>query len=364
MSDPTEFQNSRRYFCLGAAALATTYLSGCDGNEEVTMLQLGSSPVGQIPSLEGAKGWLNSPPVTTSDLAGKVVLISFWTYTCINWIRTLPYVRAWYEKYRDHGLVVIGVHTPEFDFEKDIENVRTAAKAMRVAYPIALDPDYLVWRAFSNRYWPAIYVYDAAGRIRHKKFGEGSYEDIERAIQGLLAEAGRTGVPRDLVSSSLGTGIELAAAWDTLHSGETYVGYVSATGFASPQRILADKPQEYTAPERLILNTWTPVGTWTIGPTSILLGSATGRLRFRFQARDLNLVLGPSETRSSVRFRVALDGGPPGPDRGVDCDDTGSGIVSQQRLYQLARQKEPTADRLFEIEFLDPGVEAYVFTFG
>jgi len=319
-----------------------------------------------MPSFDGATAWLNSPPLTAADLQGKVVLVDFWTYTCINWLRTLPYVRAWAEKYRDQGLVVIGVHTPEFPFEHDLENVRRAVKDMRVAYPVAVDNDYAVWEAFNNRYWPALYFADAQGRIRHHQFGEGDYEESERIIQQLLAEAGIGGVARDLVTidASNARGPEVAADWEHLASGETYVGYARAENFVPPGGAIPDERRIYTVPEHLSRNEWGLAGDWTIGQGAAVSGSAGGRIVYRFHARDLHLVMGPAARGTPVRFHVRIDGQAPGPAHGTDIDDQGNGTAAEQRLYQLIRQPGPIADRQFQIEFLDAGVEAFAFTFG
>jgi thiol-disulfide isomerase/thioredoxin len=318
---------------------------------------------GELPSLGGATGWLNSPPLTPAGLRGKVVLIDVWTYTCINWLRTLPYVRAWAEKYRNQGLVVIGVHSPEFPFEKNVDNVRRAAKDMRVDYPIAIDSDFAIWRALKNEYWPALYIVDAQGRVRHHQFGEGEYEQSERIIQQLLAEAGNTGIGRDLVSVDA-RGAEAAADWDSLKSPENYVGYGRTENFASPGGAVRDKPHVYAAPARLKLNEWALAGDWTAAKGLTVLNKPNGRIAYRFHARDLHLVMGPAAPGASVRFRVFIDGQPPGAAHGVDVDGQGNGTVTEQRLYQLIRQPSPIADRQFEIEFLDPGVEAFAFTFG
>jgi thiol-disulfide isomerase/thioredoxin len=318
---------------------------------------------GELPSLGGATEWLNSPPLTAASLRGKVVLIDIWTYTCINWLRTLPYVRAWAEKYRNQGLVVIGVHSPEFEFEKDIDNVRRAARDMRVDYPIAVDSDHAVWRALKNQYWPALYVVDAQGRIRFHQFGEGEYEQSERVIQQLLAEAGATGVGQDLVSV-VGRGAEAAADLGNLKSPENYVGYERTENFASRRGAELDKPHDYAAPAKLKLNQWALSGDWTVAKNLTALNKPNGRIAYRFHARDLHLVMGPATRGASVRFRVLIDGQPPGAAHGIDVDDQGNGMVNEQRLYQLIRQPKPIADRQFEIEFLDPGVEAFAFTFG
>jgi thiol-disulfide isomerase/thioredoxin len=318
---------------------------------------------GELPSLGGATGWLNSPPLTAAGLRGKVVLIDIWTYTCINWLRTLPYVRAWAEKYKSQGLVVIGVHSPEFAFEKDIDNVRRAAKEMRLDYPIAVDSDHVIWRALKNEYWPALYLVDAQGRIRHHQFGEGGYDQSERIIQQLLSEAGASGIGRDLVSVD-GRDAEAAADWGSLKSPENYVGYERTENFASRAGAVLDKPHVYAAPARLKLNDWALSGDWTVAKNLTVLNKPNGRIAYRFHARDLHLVMGPATRGASVRFRVRIDGQPPGAAHGIDVDDQGNGTVTEQRLYQLIRQPKPVADRQFEIEFLDPGVEAFAFTFG
>jgi thiol-disulfide isomerase/thioredoxin len=318
---------------------------------------------GELPPLDSATGWLNSPPLTAAGLRGKVVLIQFWTYTCINWLRSLPHVRAWAEKYKDHGLVVIGVHSPEFAFEKDLDNVRQAAREMRIDYPIAIDSEHAIWQAFSNEYWPALYFVDVQGRIRHHHFGEGEYEQSERIIQQLLAEAGMVGIGHDLVSVDA-RGVEAAADWGSLRSPENYVGYGRTENFVSPGGAALDKRRIYATPARLRLNHWALSGDWTMGKEATVLNTANGRIVYRFHARDLHLVMGPAARGTSVRFRVLIDGQPPGPAHGIDVDDQGNGTVTGQRLYQLIRQPKPFADRKFEIEFLDPGVEAFAFTFG
>jgi thiol-disulfide isomerase/thioredoxin len=324
----------------------------------------GSLPVeGHVPGFDGATGWLNSPPLTPEDLGGKVVLVDFWTYTCINWLRTLAYVRAWAQKYDGHGLIVVGVHTPEFPFERDIDNVRQAAKEMAVEYPIALDSDYAIWQAFANRYWPAIYIADAQGRIRHHQFGEGGYAECEMVIQRLLREAGGEGVSDDLVTVA-GDGFEAQADWANLESPETYLGYEQGRNLASSGGVALDEPHTYFAPDRLNLNQWALAGEWTIERRASVLDRADGRLVFRFHARDVHLVLGPRAPGGSVPFRVLIDGEPRGDARGLDVDELGNGTVVQPRLYQLVRERRSIVDRTFEITFLAPGVEAYVFTFG
>ena len=317
----------------------------------------------ELASLERASEWLNSPPLTPSALRGKVVLIDFWTYTCINWLRTLPHVRAWAEKYKDKGLVVIGVHSPEFSFEKNITNVRWAVKTLRVDYPVAVDSEHAIWRAFNNQYWPALYFIDAQGHVRHYHFGEGSYEQSEMVIQRLLAEAGAGGLGDDLVSPDA-RGLEVAADWGTLKSPENYVGYARTQSFASPGGATMDKPRIFALPARLRLNEWALSGDWTMKSEAVVLNKLHGRIAYRFHARDLHLVMGPVAPGSSVRFRVLIDGQPPGAAHGGDVDERGEGTVTEQRLYQLIRQPRPIADRQFEIEFLGSGVEAFAFTFG
>jgi len=318
---------------------------------------------GRFPPLGGATGWLNSQPLTAADLRGKVVLVDFWTYTCINWLRSLPYVRKWAEKYKEQGLVVIGVHTPEFRFEKDVDNVRRAAKEMKIDFPIAIDNDYAIWRAFDNHYWPALYVIDAQGRIRHHQFGEGEYERSERIIQQLLSEAGFSGIGDQLAAVDA-RGVEAEADWADLKSPENYLGHERTENFVSPGGAAVDKRRVYAAPARVKLNDWALSGDWTVKKDAVVLNKASGRIAYRFHARDLHLVMGPAVRGASVRFRVFIDGQPPGAAHGIDVDDQGNGTVAEQRLYQLIRQSTPIADRQFEIEFLDPGVEAFSFTFG
>jgi thiol-disulfide isomerase/thioredoxin len=317
---------------------------------------------GDLPGFDGATGWLNSAPLATADLQGKVVLVDFWTYTCINWLRTLSYVRAWAQKYAEQGLVVIGVHTPEFSFEQDVDNVREAAEEMAVEYPIALDSDYAIWRAFDNSYWPAVYIADAQGQIRHHQFGEGGYEECERIIQRLVSEAGGRPVGDDLVSVA-GEGFEAQADWEDLKSPETYLGYEQAQNFASPGDAELDEPRTYVVPDRLKLNHWALSGDWTIERGASVLNSADGRIAFRFHARDVHLVMGPRSRGTSVPFRVLVDGETPGASHGLDVDEQGRGTLVQQRLYQLIREPRSITDRTLEITFLAP-CEAYAFTFG
>jgi len=318
---------------------------------------------GKLPSLRNATAWLNSAPLTATDLRGKVVLVEFWTYTCINWRRQLPYVRAWAEKYKDQGLVVIGVHAPEFLFEKNIENVRQAAKETLVDYPIVLDNNHAIWRDFNNEYWPALYFVDAQGHIRHHQFGEGEYEESELILQQLLTEAGSRQVSHELVSINP-QGAEAGADWNDLRSAENYVGYERTENFASPGGARPDKSHDYTFSTRLQLNHWALSGDWTSGRESIVLNKANGHIVYSFHSRDLHLVMGPAAPGTSVRFRVLIDGKPVGAAHGVDVDEQGNGTVTEPRMYQLIRQQGPIMDRQFEIEFLDSGVQAFSFTFG
>jgi len=318
---------------------------------------------GSMPPLTGATEWLGSPPLTPAGLRGSVVLVDFWTYTCINWLRTLPYLRAWAERYRDRGLVVIGVHTPEFTFEHDLDNVRRAVKDLRVDYPVVVDNDYAIWGAFDNHYWPAVYVVDAQGKIRHHQFGEGAYEQSEMILQQLLTEAGVGDVGRDLVFVDPG-GVEAAADWESLRSPENYLGYERTENFASSDGAVLGTPHVYAAPAQLRLNHWALAGDWTVQRQAIVLNAAGGRIAYRFQARDLHLVMGPAARGIPARFRVRIDGQPPESAHGTDVDDQGDGTVTDPRLYQLVRQPGPVTERTFEVTFLDPGVQAYAFTFG
>ncbi len=317
---------------------------------------------GQLPPLDGATGWLNSPPLTAARLRGHAVLVDFWTYTFINWIRSLPYVRAWAARYADQGLVVLGVHTPEFAFEHSAGNVRRAVQDMRVGYPVATDNDYAIWHAFGNLYWPARYFVDARGRIRHHQFGEGDYEESELIIQQLLASGAGADRPARGVVSVDARGVEAPADWADLQSPENYAGHERTENFASPGGIVPGQRHGYAAPVRLRLNHWALSGDWTVDGQAATLNAAIGRIAYRFHARDLHLVMGPAA--APVRFRVLIDGQPPGADHGLDVDGQGAGAVTQQRLHQLIRQRGPVAERTFEITFLDPGVQAYSFTFG
>jgi len=318
---------------------------------------------GRLPSLDGAVEWLNSKPLTTAELKGKVVVVDFWTYSCINCIRSIPYIRAWAEKYKDQGLVVIGVHAPEFAFEKNVDNVRQAIDQCKIGYPVAVDNDYAIWRAFDNHYWPAHYFIDAEGRIRGHHFGEGDYDKSEKIIQDLLAEAGKTIADRNVVAVNA-TGAEAAADMAQVKSPETYLGYERAENFASPGGAVKDAAHSYDAPTALGLNQWALQGDWTVDGEHAVLNKPAGAIRYRFHARDLHLVLGPSADGRPVRFKILVDGKPPGTDHGMDVDDQGEGVIKEQRLYQLVRQNQGVADRHFEIQFLDPGAQAFAFTFG
>ncbi len=322
-----------------------------------------ASPEGMIPSLSTATTWLNSAPIGPEQLRGKVVLIDFWTYTCINWRRTVPYLRAWVERYGQSGLLLVGVHSPEFAFEHDLDNVRQQTKELGVAYPVAVDNDFAIWRAFGNEYWPALYVFDSRGRLRHQVFGEDGYEEADRIIQKLIEEAGQ----RDLDAKPTvvdAKGFEKAADWKNLRSGENYVGLRRTENFASPGGIKPGVSQSYAVPARLGLNAWALSGTWTISNDRAVVGAPEGRIAYRFHARDLHLVMAPEMRGREIRFRVLLDGKPPGASHGLDVDEGGVGTLREQRMYQLIRQPGPIADRLFEIEFLDPGAAAFSFTFG
>ncbi|WP_219094472.1 cytochrome c biogenesis protein DipZ [Pseudomonas sp. UMAB-40] len=324
----------------------------------------GALPIeGNLPPLDGAVQWLNSPPLTAQALKGKVVLVDFWTYSCINCLRTLPYVKAWAEKYRDQGLVVIGVHAPEFAFERDVGNVTKAMKNLGINYPVAIDNDYKIWRAFNNEYWPAHYFADAQGRIRYHHFGEGEYAESERVIQQLLREAGATKVADGLINADA-TGVQLAPDMNEVQSPETYVGYQRAEHFVPETGLVPDKVSAYSTPAQLALNDWGLDGQWNVGSERATSSAPASRIVYRFHARDLHLVLGPGADGKPVRFKVLIDGKAPGDAHGTDVAPDGSGSVTEQRLYQLVRQNGGVTDRTFSIEFLDPGVSAYAFTFG
>lgn len=317
---------------------------------------------GTFPSLDGTVEWLNSAPLSTEALRGKVVLVNFWTYSCINCIRALPYVRAWADKYKDQGLVVIGVHTPEFAFERNVQNIRKALADFQIGYPVAVDSDFKVWRAFRNSYWPALYFIDAKGRIRHHAFGEGNYLESENAIQELLAEAGERSASTDVVTPDA-KGAQAAPDLAHIRSSETYIGYQQASNFASPEGMSGDRARTYTT-KPLRLNQWGLAGNWTVGAEQATLNQAGGGITYRFSARDLHLILGPGADGQPVRFQVTIDGKAPGENHGADIDADGHGTVTQTRLYQLVRQSRDVGERTFEVRFLDPGVAAFAFTFG
>jgi thiol-disulfide isomerase/thioredoxin len=313
---------------------------------------------GHVPSLDGATEWLNSEPLTAEGLRGHVVAFDFWTFTCINWIRTAPYRRAWYEKYRDQGFVMIGVHTPELPFEQDVDSIRIHIEERGIAYPVAVDSDYAIWSAFSNNYWPALYVADAEGAIRFHHYGEEGYEESEKVIQELLD------VPRtDPVVVEI-EGDEVPAAWETLQSPETYLGAERGERFASPGGAAWEERRSYSTPSPLLLNQWALSGEWTLGRKAVHLNEAGGSLSYRFSARDVNLVMGPAHRGQPVRFQVRVDGNPPGAAHGVDVDERGEGTAEDRRMYQLVRQTGAVGEHTFEITFLEPEVEAYIFTFG
>jgi hypothetical protein len=317
---------------------------------------------GRFPSLDGATQWLNSPPLTSAGLSGKVVVVNFCTYTCINWLRTLPYVRAWAERYRDDGLVMIGAHTPEFTFEHDLANVEEMLAAMHVDWPIAVDNDYAVWGAFANHYWPALYFIDADGRIRHHRFGEGDYEASERVIQELLREAGAD--VDDALAPVEAEGPEVEAGWTDLESAETYLGYDRTVGFGSPGGMAPKERHLYSSSAHLGPNQWALAGDWTVDADRVRLNEPGGRIDFSFHARDVHLVMGPPERGVSIPFRVTIDGEPPGEAAGTDITHDGTGTLSQQRMHQLVRQHGPITDHVFTITFLDRAAEAFAFTFG
>jgi thiol-disulfide isomerase/thioredoxin len=318
---------------------------------------------GMLPSFDGANGWLNTQPLTLNGLRGHVVVVQFWTYTCINWLRTQAYFRAWSHRYRDLGLLTIGVHTPEFKFEHDPDNVRWAVQARKIDYPVAIDNDFAVWRAFANNYWPALYFVDAQGQIRHHRFGEGDYERSEMVIRQLLADAGVEDLRPGLAAVEPNAD-EVQADWENLGSPESYLGYDQATGFEAGGSAVWDKPDTYLAPARLRLNRWGLTGDWTVRSDASALNGSNGQVAYQFHARDVNLVMGPARKGATVRFRVLLDGESAAAGHGADVDADGNGTVVQQRMYQLIRQQGPIRDRRFEIEFQDGGAEAFCFTFG
>ncbi|HWP87838.1 MAG TPA: peptide-methionine (S)-S-oxide reductase MsrA [Burkholderiales bacterium] len=322
-----------------------------------------SKTEGPLPPLTGATGWLNSAPLTPASLRGKVVVVDFWAYSCINCLRAMPYVNAWYRHYKDAGLVVLGVHSPEFAFEKDIDNVRAAVKKFDIQYPVALDNEMAIWKAFNNKFWPAHYFVDAKGQIRGHHFGEGKYAKSEREIRRLLTEAGAKDLP-DPLDDAAGEGVGAPADTANVASPETYVGYARAENFVSPGAFARDAKKTYAVPKALTLNQWALGGPWQVAREHARLDGTPGRIAFRFKARDLHLVLGPAAAGKPVRFRVTLGGAPPKMDAGMDVDANGNGVVREHRLYQLIREKGPVSEQEFVIEFLDPGVDAYSFTFG
>jgi thiol-disulfide isomerase/thioredoxin len=345
----------KMFFNTSAIMLAAIFLASGAGRKDLRQ-EL-------APLLSGATGWLNSQPLKLDKLGGKVVLINFCTYTCINWLRTLPYIREWENKYRGQGLVVIGVHTPEFSFEHKLENVRQSIKKMNISYPVALDNNYSIWDSFRNQYWPALYLFDARGKLRYQKFGEGEYEEIELAIQQLLQEISGENASQGPVTLQP-EGYEAAPDWENLRSAETYMGYSRSRGFVSPGEVITDKQANFSVPARLNLNRWGLSGRWIIGKEHARAMSANGKIIYRFHARDLHLVMGPDVPGHFIKFRVLIDGNPPGPAHGLDIDSNGYGTVTDQRMYQLIRQPAPVMERQFQIEFFEAGVEAYNFTFG
>jgi len=322
----------------------------------------GTGGEGRMPDLDGAVTWVNSGSLSSNALRGKVVLVNFWTYSCINSLRELPYMKAWAAKYKDAGLVVVGVHTPEFGFEKDPVNVKHAVSDLNIAYPIPIDSNGSIWSAFRNEYWPADYLIDAKGRVRYHHFGEGDYDKSERVIQTLLKENGATGLDESFVHVTA-TGPE-AAPGNDVRSPETYVGYSRTENFASAERVSRDARRIYNPPARPQLNQWGLGGSWKVGVERAILESAPGKVVFRFHSRDFHMVLGPSRNGTPVRFKIKLNGVAPGHDHGSDSAADGTGEVRQPRMYQLIRQKGPIQDTTLEIEFLDPGVQAFSFTFG
>jgi thiol-disulfide isomerase/thioredoxin len=362
---PTKIGPNRRRFLessIMAIVAAHLGLTGC-ANAQSNKSAVRLVPEGSMPSLAGATEWLNSAPLTPANLRGKIVLINFWTFSCINSLRQLPYLRAWTTKYKDQGLVVVGVQAPEFEFEKNLDDVRWARKSMNLDYPIAVDNDHAIWRGFNNNAWPALYFVDATGRIRHHQLGEGNYDRAELVIQQLLAEIGNSSVAGGFASVDA-RGAEAPANWGSLRSPETYVGYERAESFASPGGAATNKSHTYALPARLKLNQWALSGDWTIHGQGAVLNKINGGISYRFHARDLHLVMGPARREASVRFRVLIDQQPPLAAHGGDVDPQGNGTIVEQRLYQLIRQPEPIADRQFDIEFLDAGAEVFVFTFG
>ena len=355
-NDEPATRDRRRFIGAAAMTLAAVQLGMANTSEA------NQRESRQIAALGQAKEWLSSPSLSAGALRGKVVLVQFGTYTCINWLRTLPYVRAWEQTFRP-ALAVIGVHTPEFAFEKNLENVRRAVQQLKLGFPVAVDNDYAIWRAFDNQYWPAIYLIDARGRLREQHFGEGEYERTEKWIRTLLAETGAAVNDKSVVPVAA-SGLELLADWRNLKSPENYLGLGRTVNFSSPGGAILGRRRPYAAPARLALNDWALAGEWEMANELAVLSAGPGRIVYRFHARDVHLVMGPRRPQRTVRFRVTIDGQPPGPAHGLDADDSGRGEVREQRLYQLLRQPGAIVDRTMEIEFLDAGVEAFAFTFG
>jgi thiol-disulfide isomerase/thioredoxin len=369
---PSEVNDNRRGFSRAPRviyfAILALFIGGLIVMRQTIFADSATEPLsglaveGAMPELSGAIGWLNSVPLDRKSLRGKIVLVDFWTYTCINSLRPLPYVKNWAAKYKDAGLVVIGVHTPEFSFEKEPVNVGNALRDLQVTYPVAIDSDYEIWNAFHNEYWPAQYLIDGQGQIRYHHFGEGDYDEMERAIQKLLKQNGATNVDTSLVSISA-DGVEASPSSD-VESPESYLGYSRAENFALPERLAEDSPKIYTLPAKFSLNQWGLEGLWKVNGESAVLEAVPGKIAFRFHSRDLHLVLSPPKNGQIIRFKVTLEGVAPGENCGSDCSPDGAGEIREPRLYQLIRQKGQIRDRTFEIEFFDPGAQALDFTFG
>ncbi|MRW94688.1 redoxin family protein [Duganella sp. FT80W] len=358
------FSKQRSFTMLAGAVLAAVLTTAGPGAMAADAAQFRSSlPVeGKAPGFDGATTWLNSAPLSPQQLRGKVVLVDFWTYSCINCIRTVPYIRAWAAKYRDQGLVVVGVHTPEFKFEEDLVNINAAVGRFHIDYPVAVDSNQRIWSNWGNRYWPAIYLTDANGKVRYHQFGEGDYAMTERAIQSLLAEARGAAVDSSLVNPTANDE-QKAPDLASLQSGETYVGYSQASNFHSTSRVREDRSQNY-AVDKLALNQWGLSGQWTVGAESGVVDAPGAGLAYQFSARDLHLVAGPGKAGGKIRIKVTIDGQAPGADHGADTDADGNGVIDATRLYQLARQSGKVMQRRFEVRFLDKGAEAFAFTFG
>lgn len=347
----------------GTIAIAQQTIKKGASGQTATRASGNAELAAPLRSLLVERQWMNTRPLAVADIRGKVVLVNFWTYSCINSLRTLPYLRAWAERYRDRGLVVVGVHAPEFAFEHDSGNVRSALALLNLGYPIVLDNGFDIWRGFGNKAWPGFYLVDAKGQVRHRAFGEGDYEVSERLIQRLLTEADGHAATND-VGEIVGVGAQAAPDWDNIRSPETYIGYAQAHNFASDGGMRRDKSFVYRAESTPLTNQWSLSGTWTVGSEFAAADRTSGAIAFRFHARDLHLVLAPPGDGHSVRFRLTIDGKPPGSDHGADTDPNGWGTVKEPRMYQLVRQSGQISDRNFRIEFLSAGVRAYAFTFG